>query len=253
MRALLLGLLVLAGCAAPGPSREAVGQLAPTGALRVAVLTSNPVIAKTTPPIARELAQAAGVPAKLIEYPAVGPLMKDATTGAWDVSVVAVDPGRASIVDFMPAHLASDAFLTVLVPPGSAARRMADVDRPGARIAAVTGAATILILDRTLKNAKTIAAPNEDAAFALMKEGKADGYAQNRFILRARAATLPGSRILDDAFAGLDLAFVLPKGRPAASEAVAKFIEQAKASGLVQKAIDEAGMGADVKVAPAGR
>src|SRR5262249_21670934 len=157
--------------------------------------------------------------------------MKDAATNAWDVTVVAVDPGRAGVVDFMPPHLASDAFLTVLVPPGSPAKRMADVDQPGKRVAAVTGAATILILDRTLKNAKTIAAPTEDAAFALMKEGKADGYAQNRFILRARAATLPGSRILDDAFAGLNLALALPKGRPAAAGYVAGFVEEAKRSG----------------------
>jgi polar amino acid transport system substrate-binding protein len=72
-------------------------------------------------------------------------------------------------------------------------------------------------------------------------------------MLRARAATLPGSRVLDDAFAGLRLAFAVPKNRPAAAEYVGRFVEQAKASGLVQKAIDEAGVAADVKVAPAAQ
>jgi polar amino acid transport system substrate-binding protein len=175
--------------------------------------------------------------------------MEDASKNAWDVAVVAIDPARASLVDFAPPHLAADGFLTVLVPPGSAARTMADIDQPGRSIAAVRGAAPLMILERTLKNAKTVAAENENAAFALMKDGRADGYAQNRFMLRARAATLPGSRLLDDAFSSLSLAFALPKGRPQAALFVNAFVEDAKASGVVQKAIDAAGVGGDVSVA----
>src|SRR5439155_1505120 len=76
---------------------------------------------------------------------------------------------------------------TSAVPPGSTARTMADIDQPGRRIAAVRGAAPLMILERTLKYAKVVAAENENAAFGLMKIGQADGYAQNRFMLRARA------------------------------------------------------------------
>jgi polar amino acid transport system substrate-binding protein len=256
-------MLLLASCAQTptAPTPEARAQLAPTGALRVAVLTSNPIIgnrdaksgelAGTTVALARELAARAGVPAQMIEYTAVNRLMGDSGKGAWDVAVVAIDPERLSLVDFAPAHIAADGFLTVLVPPGSAARSMADIDQAGMRVAAVRGAATAIILERTLKHAKVAQAENENAAFALMKEGKADGYAQNRFMLRARAQTLPGARILDDSFAGLRLAFALPKARPAASQFVAAFIEEAKASGVVQKAIEVAGVGSDVKVAAA--
>jgi len=260
--------VLLAGCTQTPPrpaatvSPEARAQLAPGGALRVAVLTSNPIIgsrdaksgelAGTTVMLGRALAERAGVPAKMIEYTAVNKLVEDATAGAWDVTVVAIDPARRSVLDFSPAHLSADGFLTVLVPPGSAARTMADVDRPGMRIAAVRGAATAMILERTLKQARVASAENENAAFALMKEGKAEGYAQNRFMLRARAETLPGARILDDSFAGLRLAFALPKGRPEAVRFVNAFVEEAKASGTVQRAIDAAGIGADVRVAPAG-
>jgi len=244
--------LVLAGCAASAtaPSPHAKKELAPTGELRVAVLTSNPIISATTPPIARELAAQAGVAPKLLEYAAINRLREDASKDAWDVAVVAIDPGRRSLVDFAPPHLAADGFLTVLVPPGSSARTMADMDQPGKRIAAVRGAAPLMILQRTLKSATTVAAENEDAAFALMQDGKADGYAQNRFMLRARAATLPGSRLLDDAFSGLQLAFAVPKNRPAAAEYVAGFVREAKASGAVQRAVDSTGMAGEVKVAP---
>ena len=188
---------------------------------------------------------------KAIEYTAISRLMDDSGKGVWDVAVVAIDPERRSLVDFAPAHLAADGFLTVLVPPGSTARTMADIDRPGMRVAAVRGAAPLMILERTLKNAQVVAAENENAAFALMRDGSAHGYAQNRFMLRARAATLPGSRVLDDAFAGLRLAFALPKNRPAAAQYVAAFVEEAKASGVVQRAIDEAGLQKEVRVAPA--
>ena len=111
------------------------------------------------------------------------------------------------------------------------------------------GAAPAMILERTLKHARVASAENENAAFALMKEGKAQGYAQNRFMLRQRAQTLPGARVLDDSFAGLRLAFATPKGRPAAARYVAAFVQEAKASGAVQRAIDAAGIGADVRVA----
>jgi polar amino acid transport system substrate-binding protein len=271
----IFAIAVIASCAqAPQPgsksasppqiSPEARAQLAPTGTLRVAVLTSNPVIggknsagelSGTTVELGRALAASAGVPVRMLEYTAVNKLVEDAALtgsgGAWDVTVVAFDPARRNVLDFAPAHIAADGFLTVLVPPGSAARSMADLDRAGMRVAAVRSAATAIILERTLKHATVAQAENENAAFALMKEGKADGYAQNRFMLRARAQTLPGSRILDDSFAGLRLAFALPKARPAASQFVAAFIADAKTSGGVQKAIDVAGMTGDVKVAPA--
>lgn len=258
MKRLLASLLVLAGCASPGPSQEAKTQLAPTGTLRVAVLTSNPIIGMksgsevsgTTVTLGRGLAASAGVSAQILDYAAINRLMEDAGKNVWDVAVVAIDPARTSIVDFASAHLSADGFLTVLVPPGSPARTMADLDQPGKRIAAVRGAAPLMILQRTLKNATVSAAENENAAFALMQEGKADGYAQNRFMLRARAATLPGSRLLDDSFAGLQLAFAVPKNRPAAATYVARWVEDAKASGAVQRAIDAAGLAGEVRVAP---
>jgi polar amino acid transport system substrate-binding protein len=260
--ALMCALTVAAGCAQtpPAPSAEAKKQLAPSGTLRVAVLTSNPIIGAkdassgelkgTTVDLGRALAASAGVPVRMIDYAAIPNLMADAGTNAWDVAVVAIDPTRRNLVDFAPAHLAADGFLTILVPPGSNARTMADFDQPGMRVAAVKNAAPLIILERTLKNAKVVAADNENEAFGLMRDGKAEGYAQNRFILRSRAQTLPGSRLLEDAFSGLRLAFALPKNRPAAAQYVAAFVEDAKKSGEVQRAIDKAGLAAEVKVAP---
>src|SRR6266513_1647596 len=101
----LIALAISAGCAQTpqAPSPEAKAQLAPSGTLRVAVLTSNPIIGAkdargelkgTTVDLARALAERAGVPARMIEYAAIPKLMEDASANAWDVAVVAIDPAR---------------------------------------------------------------------------------------------------------------------------------------------------------------
>ena len=60
---------------------------------------------------------------------------------------------------------------------------------------------------------------------------------------------IPGSRILDDAFLNSSTSVCVPKGRPAALAYVSESIEEAKASGLVRKALDEMGLTAS-QVAP---
>jgi hypothetical protein len=45
------------------------------------------------------------VSATLIEYTAVAKMVEDARTGAWDIAVVAFDPGRRAVPDFAPPHM----------------------------------------------------------------------------------------------------------------------------------------------------
>jgi polar amino acid transport system substrate-binding protein len=258
---ILLPLVIsqLVGCAS-APKAATRAELAPSGTLRVAVFTGNPVIGTkspetgevsgTTVTLGRALAVQAGIPAAIREYTAVAQLMDDAETGAWDVAVVAYDPARRNVLDYAPAHIAVD--LTFLVAPGSPIANVAEADRPGVRIAAARGAATALLLERTLKDASLVLADNEPAAFSLIAGGKVQAYAQNRTLLLGLAEKLPGSRVLEDSFAVAELAIALPKGRPAALAYVSEFIEQAKRAGVVGRAIGAAGL-RGVKVAPAAR
>jgi polar amino acid transport system substrate-binding protein len=252
--------LFLAACASapPAPTPAAKAELAPTGTLRVAVFTGNPVLGSrdketgevsgTTAAMGRALAQAAGVPARIIGYGAIAKLVEDAKTGEWDVAVVAFDPARRSVIDFAPPHIVVD--LTYLVAPGSPIRSVPEADRPGVSIAAARGAATTLFLERTLKAAKVVQADNEPAAFGLVKEGRAQAYAQNRYMLLGLADGLPGARVLEDRFSAAEMCFVLPKGRAAALAYVSEFVEASKGSGAVRRAIDDAKL-RGVSVAPA--
>src|SRR5882672_8237129 len=156
-----LVVFLAAGCAgtplAPTPAAKA--ELAPTGTLRVAVFTGNPVlgtrdkasgeVSGTTATMGQALAERAGVPAKIIEYTAIAKLVEDAKTGAWDIAVVAYDPARRTVLDFAPPHIVVD--LTFLVAPGSPIRSIAEADRPGVNIAAARGAATTLFLQREFR------------------------------------------------------------------------------------------------------
>lgn len=250
-RPMALLLATITGCAnipaTPTLAPAAKTELAPTGTLRVAVFTGNSVIGTkdaagalkgTTVDLGRVLAHDASVPVTFLEYTAVAKMVDDAKSGAWDVAVVAYDPARLGVLDFAPPHIAVD--LTYLVAPGSAIHRIGDADQPGVKIAAARGAATALYLERTLKQAAVVRADNEPAAFNLVKDGTAQAYAQNRYMLIGLAEGLPGARVLDDRFAVAEMCFVLPKGRPAALEYVTAFVGNAKKSGVVTRAIDAA-------------
>ena len=166
MRKFTVLAVFLAGCASgpPAPTAAQKSELAPTGALRVAVFTGNPVLGSvdkssgevvgTTATLGRELAKAAGVPAKITGYSAIAKMVEDARTGEWDVAVVAFDPARSGVLEFAPPHIVVD--LTFMVAPGSGIRSVPDADRPGVRIAAAKGAATTLFLQRTLKSAQVV-------------------------------------------------------------------------------------------------
>jgi len=248
---------VISGCGgvpfAPDPAANA--ELAPTGTLRIAVFTGNPVIGTrgkaapegTTAQLGTELAAGAGLPSVLIEYTSVAKMVEDAAVNAWDIAVVAFDPARRNVLDFAPPHMVVD--LTYLVAPGSKIQTVADADRAGVRIGAARGAATALLLERTLKQATLAPAENEPAVFESLRSGNVDAIAQNRFLLLGLADRLPGSRVLGDRFAAAEMTIVLPKGRAAALAYVGTFVADAKKSGRIAKAIENARL-RGVSVAP---
>lgn len=254
--------LVIGGCAGrlvePSPSIK--NELAPGGTLRVGLFTGNPVIARKQPgtgelsgtafTLGRALAADARVSFSPIEYTTIAKLMDDAKTGGWDIAVLGIDPARRSVIDYAPAYVVVD--ITYLVRPEAAIASVADADRPGVRVTAARGAATTLMLERTLKSARLVVADSEPAAFELLRSGQADAYAQNRFMLLGLAERLPGARVLPDRLDAIQLAMALPKGRPSALKYVTDWVEQAKRSGLVQRAIDTAEL-RGVSVAPPGR
>jgi polar amino acid transport system substrate-binding protein len=97
-------------------------------------------------------------------------------------------------------------------------------------------------LGRSIQHAQLVRAPSPDEAFELIVTGKVDVAAGVRQHLVANAAKLPGSRVLDGRFMAIEQALGIPKGREEGADYLREFIEDVKASGLVARAIEKAGV-----------
>jgi polar amino acid transport system substrate-binding protein len=237
-------------------SSAARSELAPTGRLQVGINFGNALLAtKDTNGaptgiavrLAQELSRRAGVPMDIVGYESAGRMAGGVSTGAWDVAFLAADPDRAGEIAFTAPYLEIDT--TYLVPAGSPLRTLQDVDRDGVRIAVSEKSAYDLFLTRELKRAQLVRAPSPGASVDLFFERRLDALAALRPVLVDLAEQHPGSRILDGRFTVVTQAVGAPKGRPAAAQFLRAFVEDAKASGLVTKAIDASGI-RGVSVAP---
>ena len=126
----------------------------------------------------------------------------------------------------------------------------ADVDKVGVRIGVLEKSGADVYLSRTLKNAVIVRVLNATDLYALLGAGKADVIAATKTALFTESEKQPGSRVLDGRILTEPIGMGVPKGRDAAAAAyVGKFVEAAKSEGLIQSAIERAGL-RGVVVAP---
>lgn len=235
-------------------------QLAPTGKLRIAIAVSPSPSAQfavkdgdtfkgVAVALGFALAKKLGVPGELIPHQASGEIQNSAADNKWDVAFLPVDAERKKFVDFGNAyHLLQSTFL---VAPSSKIRSVADANAKGVGIGGVANTATFRAAVKATPNATHIEFAKVDAAVAAMNEGRIEAIALSRESLSGLVGKIPGARILDDAFMNSSTAVCVPKEKPAALAYVSDFIEEAKASGLVRRALDDMGLTSS-QVAPAG-
>lgn len=238
-------------------------ELAPTGALRVGLVfapSGSPFFVVKDPAtgeprgvtvdLGAGLAEKLGVALRYVLFPNSGELTEATSAGAVDVAFMPVDAERRTKVAFGPAYYLLES--TYMVPASSDIRTLADVDRPDVRVVGISNTTTIRSSARSLKNTVPVAARSVDEAMAMIRSGEAQAIALSRDSLGALAKTLPGARVLDGGFQQTTISIAVPQGRPAALAYVSRFLEEAKASGLVRHAMDAAGFQSEA-VAPAGR
>jgi len=228
-----------------GLSSAVLSDIAPGGRLRAGINFGNVILASREPAsgvlrgvhvdLARELGRRLGVPVDLQGRAAAGALVGELKAGALDVALLSFEPSRADEIAYSPAYLEVDA--TYLVPPGSPLRKAEDVDREGARIAITARSVYEFFLKQHLKHAQLVAAPSTHAAFELFAREKLDALVGLRPRLVADAEMMPGSRIVDGRFMLVEQAVASRKGREAGAQFIRDFIEDAKSSGLIARAI----------------
>jgi polar amino acid transport system substrate-binding protein len=156
-------------------------------------------------------------------------------TGAWDVAFLGAEPQRVNEIAFTAAYLEIPA--TYLVPADSPIRSLADVDKPGVRIAVSDKSAYELWLSRNIKHATLMRTQNIDASFDLFVNERLEVLSGLRPRLLTDVGKLPGARILDGQFTAVQQAIGTPKAREKGAAFLKAFVEDAKASGLVAQAI----------------
>ena len=234
-------------------------QLAPTGTLRAAFLGGNPVqgrvdaktgaVSGPVEELTRELAKRLGVPFAITPGAGVRAVIDSVKNHTADIGFLAFDATRAMEVDFSQPY--SLGFNTYMVPANSPIRTVADADRKGVRIGIAQGDAGALYLTRTLKNAelKRVQGGTMEEALRMLAAGEVDAYGANKQRLSEAAAHAPNVRILDENFFGVEQSIVLAKGDAASLATINRFIDDARASGLIQAAIGRAKL-VGVEVAP---
>jgi polar amino acid transport system substrate-binding protein len=233
-----------------------VADLIQTGKIRVGLFppqyTKDPATGELKgvwAEISRALAARLGVQVVLLERSTPPEAVACLKGDACDLLFLPLDDRAASVGDFSNPIFQFD--YTLLVPAGSSIRSIADADQPGVRIAAVRNHASTVTLSGLLKKAELVYAETPKPTFDLLQTGKTQVMASTRNALLEFADQLTGSRVLEDRYGANISRMVVPKGKAAWLAYVTEFVEEAKASGLVQKAIDRAGP-RGVTLAPPG-
>jgi polar amino acid transport system substrate-binding protein len=225
----------------PEVASHVVSQLAPHGVLRAGINMSNFLLVTgrsasgdpegVSPSMARAIADRLGVPVKYVPFPKPGELADQAGKDVWDIGLIGAEPARAEKIAFTAAYAEIEA--TYLVPAGSPLKTIADVDKPGVRIAVTARSAYDLWLDRNIKQATLIRTDSLDSAFDQFASEKLDALAGLRPRLLSDVTKLPGAVILDGQFTAVQQAVGTAKANTEAARFLHDFVEEAKASGLV--------------------
>src|SRR5262245_39492929 len=238
----------------------AADDVAPGGTLRAVYIGTNPPQASRDPAtgvtrgpsydLTVELAKRLGIAVDV--KPVAGPaaVIAAVSAGEADIGFVAYEPSRAGTIEFSQTYLLVQQSFIVL--DGSSIRTIADTPRPAHNIAGWRYHSSPLYLRRQLKQATLFEIANNPAETKRMLAAKEiDAFGASRPRLSALVGETPGTRLLPDNLFGVPQTVIVPKGKATALEAVNRFIDDARAAGLLKAAIERSGV-VGLDVAPGG-
>jgi polar amino acid transport system substrate-binding protein len=241
-------------------SQSVVAELAPHGVLRAAINMSNFLLVTgrtptgdpdgVSPDMARAIADRLGVAVQYVPFAKPGELADAVGADAWDIGLIGAEPARAEKIDFTAAYVEIEA--TYLVPAGSPLQKIADVDKPGIRIAVSARSAYDLWLERNIRHAELVRSDATTTATEKFVRDRLDALAGLRPGLLGDIQKIPGARILDGQFTAVQQAIGTARTNAVGAAFLRGFVEEAKSSGLVAKLIEKHGVVGRLSVAPPG-
>lgn len=244
---LLAALLAVIATAA-----AAEAPLAPSGALRVAYLSTNPAqairnvvtgeVKGASADLARELARRHKVEVSFTALANPVAVIEAVRKGEADIGFVAPNSERMGVVAFtQPYMLVQQSFL---VREDSNIKTIADLDRPERVLAANAGDSVALYLKGWAKQATL----KESGDFTLqeavkwLNDGAIDAFAGNRQRLGAAMRGAKGLRLLPDNFYGVPQTIAIAIDKPELLAALDKTIDELRGSGFLKTAIESSGV-----------
>jgi polar amino acid transport system substrate-binding protein len=232
-------------------------EIIPSGKLRVGINGSNATLyaraadgsaSGIAADIGKFIADKLGVPFEALVYSGAATYTASFGKGEWDIIVTGRNPLAAKLVDFMPDVILID--YVYIAAPGREFAGPDQVDRAGVKIGVPRNASADAFLSQRLKAAELVRVTGDaNAVTEMLRDGKIDLYATGIDSVTRIAKSLPGSKIIGT-FDTVAFAVSTAKGwSPAAKARLTELVNEAKAAGIVQKAIDKAGL-SSVRAAP---
>lgn len=261
MRRILLSAIVLIATSIPGGAwgQTAISsEIAPLGKLRVLTPSTSQLLVRRTPDekiiggvahdVGKFIAEKLGVSFELILFAGAQVSTETLGKGEWDIAIRAPTELATEKADFGPDLVLVD--LIYVAAPGRQFADAAQVDRPGIKIGVSRDSGPDQFLRRTLKSAELVLLPSGGAREAL-RSGKADAFFTDAARAKQIVDGIPGAKVVPGALSVERFTVALPRGRSSAAQGkLAEIVKEAKRTGVVAKAIEQAGFKGIVRVAP---
>jgi ABC-type amino acid transport substrate-binding protein len=248
-------------------TRERVDQtlrsdFAPTGTLRAAINLGNPILAGTDPrtgnpcgvsvDIAHSLATRLALPLELVVVDGASKSVDAVASEQADVGFFAIDPMRAAAIAFTEPYVLIEG--CYLVHQDSSLRVNDEVDAPGLTVAVGRGSAYDLYLTRAFVHASIVRAPTSSAVVDTFIQQRLDVAAGVKQHLDSDAQRVGGLRLLPGRFMVIKQAMAIPQSRGQhAAEYLARYAEELKATGFIQRCLDRNGIVGASVAGPGGQ
>ena len=255
---LLVGALVVSGCASlnstsasvPSVSPQIKSTLAPTGVLRVGVYLGSPTSLVRVGPsgesfgialeLGKALGQQLGVPVQVIEFPRVAEVIVAIKDEKVDMTFTNATAARAKEIDFTAPLVQLE--LGILAPTNSSIKNFGDVDKQGVRLGVSQGSSSQSVLGQRLKQTMIVPVPSLEVAASKLQNNELDAFATNKGILFELNEKLSRFQVLQDRWGLENLAIAIPKGREDALPFLNVFAQKVRESGQLDLMAKRAGL-----------
>lgn len=255
---LLVGALMLSGCASLNATSASISSvspqtkntLAPTGVLRVGVYLGSPTSLVRVGPsgesfgialeLGKTLGQQLGVPVQVVEFPRVAEVIAAIKDERVDMTFTNATAARAKEMDFTAPLVQLE--LGILVPTTSSIKNFGDVDKQSVRLGVSQGSSSQSVLGQRLKQTTIVPVPSLEVAASKLQNKELDAFATNKGILFELNEKLSGFQVLQDRWGLENLAIAIPKGRQDALPFLNVFAQKVRENGQLDLMIKRAGL-----------